>query len=56
LYFDYIKMLHKLTPNVEDRESFEQVQGLLRPLQMELAHTAGNGAKRYVCVMGGLVG
>ncbi|EZA51345.1 protein son of sevenless isoform X2 [Ooceraea biroi] len=36
LYFDYIKVLHKRTPNVEDGETLEQVQGLLRPLQMEL--------------------
>ncbi|XP_011870964.1 PREDICTED: protein son of sevenless [Vollenhovia emeryi] len=36
LYFDYIKVLHKRTPNTEDGETLEQVQGLLRPLQMEL--------------------
>lgn len=36
LYFDYIKVLQKRTPSIEDKETLEQVQGLLRPLQFEL--------------------
>lgn len=40
LYFDYIKVLHKRTANTEDGETLEQVQGLLRPLQMELMQSA----------------
>ncbi|OXU26718.1 hypothetical protein TSAR_013174 [Trichomalopsis sarcophagae] len=36
LYFDYIKVLQKRTPSIEDRETLEQVQGLLRPLQLNL--------------------
>ncbi|XP_075218882.1 protein son of sevenless-like [Lycorma delicatula] len=42
LYFEYIKVLHKLTPLDEDRESLEQVEGLLRPLQMELSSTVSS--------------
>lgn len=36
LYLDYIKLLLQMTKVPEDRESFEQVQGLLKPLQIEL--------------------
>lgn len=36
LYLDYVKMLLELSTNREDRESFEQVQGLLKPMQCEL--------------------
>lgn len=42
LYLDYIHRLKRLTPVQEDRESFEQVEGLLRPLYLEL----GNITKR----------
>lgn len=46
LYFEFIKMLHRLTLNEEDRESLEQVEGVLRPLQMELRQTLGSLPKR----------
>lgn len=36
LYLDYVKLLLPLSPSQEDKESFEQVQGLLKPLQCEL--------------------
>lgn len=31
-----MQVLQKRTPSVEDRETLEQVQGLLRPLQLKL--------------------
>ncbi|XP_018300982.1 protein son of sevenless isoform X2 [Mycetomoellerius zeteki] len=46
LYFDYIKVLHKRTPNTEDSETLEQVQGLLRPLQMELMQSVASLPKK----------
>lgn len=46
LYFDYIKVLHKRTPNIEDSETLEQVQGLLRPLQMELMQSVASLPKK----------
>ncbi|XP_025160647.1 protein son of sevenless isoform X2 [Harpegnathos saltator] len=46
LYFDYIKVLHKRTPNIEDGETLEQVQGLLRPLQMELLQSVASLPKK----------
>ncbi|XP_028047175.1 protein son of sevenless isoform X2 [Monomorium pharaonis] len=46
LYFDYIKVLHKRTPNTEDAETLEQVQGLLRPLQMELMQSVASLPKK----------
>jgi son of sevenless len=36
LYLDYVKILLQQSPVQDDRESFEQVQGLLRPLQCDL--------------------
>lgn len=36
VYFDYIKILMKYSPSQDDIESFEQVQGLLRPLRNDL--------------------
>ncbi|XP_024936708.1 protein son of sevenless isoform X2 [Cephus cinctus] len=46
LYFDYIKVLHKRTPNTDDGETLEQVQGLLRPLQMELLQSVASLPKK----------
>ncbi|XP_043289041.1 protein son of sevenless [Venturia canescens] len=46
LYFDYIEVLHKRTPNTEDGESLEQVQGVLTPLQMELVKSMANLPKK----------
>ncbi|XP_058800908.1 protein son of sevenless isoform X2 [Phymastichus coffea] len=42
LYFDYIKVLLKRTPSTEDRETLEQVQGLLRPIQLNLQEILEN--------------
>ncbi|XP_034944286.1 protein son of sevenless [Chelonus insularis] len=46
LYFEYIEVLHKRTPNIEDSETLEQVQGLLRPLQMELLKCVASHPKK----------
>lgn len=46
LYFHYIKVLQKRTPNIEDGETLEQVQGLLSPLQMELLQSMASLPKK----------
>lgn len=38
--------MHKRTPNIEDSETLEQVQGLLRPLQMELLQSMASLPKK----------
>ncbi|XP_065078372.1 protein son of sevenless isoform X2 [Ochlerotatus camptorhynchus] len=47
LYLDYIKILLQLSPSQEDKESFEQVQGLLKPLQCELQGISSRLPKEY---------
>uniref|UniRef100_A0A1A9WXD4 Protein son of sevenless n=1 Tax=Glossina brevipalpis TaxID=37001 RepID=A0A1A9WXD4_9MUSC len=42
IYFDYIKILMKYSPSQDDVESFEQVQGLLRPLRCDLENIMAN--------------
>lgn len=35
-YFEYVRLLVNLSPSAEDKEVFEQVQGLLNPLEVRL--------------------
>lgn len=35
-YFEYVKLMLSLSPSQEDKEIFEQVQGLLNPLESRL--------------------
>lgn len=45
-FFFFIQVLQKRTPNTEDGETLEQVQGLLRPLQMELMQSVASLPKK----------
>lgn len=40
LYFEYIKILHQLSPSQLDKECLEQVEGILRPLQLQITSAA----------------
>lgn len=35
-YFEYVRLLMSLSPSAEDKEVFEQVQGLINPLEARL--------------------
>lgn len=50
LYFEYIKIFHSLTNSVEDKESLEQAQGLLAPLQMSLSKISLENNGKNACV------
>ena len=47
----WLQILHRLTPVDEDRESLQQVVGLLQPLQMELKQTVGSLPKKWVLLI-----
>jgi len=40
LYFDYFRILHKLSPSQHDKECLEQVEGMLKPLQLKMTSIA----------------
>lgn len=46
LFLKQSQVLHKRTPSIEDSETLEQVQGLLRPLQMELLKSVASLPKK----------
>ncbi|XP_067213799.1 protein son of sevenless isoform X2 [Linepithema humile] len=50
LYFDYIKVLHERTPNVEDGESLEQVEVMLSPVKVELEGIVSSFPKKDTCL------
>ncbi|XP_058984309.1 protein son of sevenless isoform X2 [Musca domestica] len=51
MYFDYIKILMKYSPSQDDIESFEQVQGLLRPLRNDLENIVATLPKESCIAM-----
>uniref|UniRef100_A0A1I8PMT3 Protein son of sevenless n=1 Tax=Stomoxys calcitrans TaxID=35570 RepID=A0A1I8PMT3_STOCA len=51
MYFDYIKILMKYSPSQDDIESFEQVQGLLRPLRNDLENIVATLPKESCVAM-----
>ncbi|KAM7352681.1 son of sevenless guanine nucleotide exchange factor isoform 2-T3 [Cochliomyia hominivorax] len=51
VYFDYIKILLKYSPSQDDIESFEQVQGLLRPLRCDLENIVATLPKESYVAM-----
>ncbi|XP_034235206.1 protein son of sevenless [Thrips palmi] len=50
LYFDYVKVLQRFCPLKEDKETLEQVGGLLTPLEVKLNSIVGKPPKQEVGV------
>lgn len=40
IYFEYFRILHQLSPSQHDKECLEQVEGILRPLQLQMTSAA----------------